>query len=99
LAFLIFTCPNPVLVVRALGKWVSMKTVLMYRRKVHSLCLINAEFGVTTFFARSHPNDKCGSNGLPLTPNSIKILGKFQTLTTLHPKFRKMFYLLKQILS
>jgi hypothetical protein len=42
-----------------------------------------AEFGVTTFFARSHPNDKCGSNGLPLTPNSIKILGKFQTLTTL----------------
>ena len=43
-----------------------------------------AEFGVTTFFARSHPNDKCGSNGLPLTPNSIKILGKFQTLTTLH---------------
>ena len=43
-----------------------------------------AEFGVTTFFVRSHPNDKCGSNGLPLTPNSIKLLGKFQTLSTLH---------------
>ena len=38
-SLLIFICPNPVLVVRALGKWVSMKTVLMYRRKVHSLCL------------------------------------------------------------
>lgn len=44
----------------------------------------SADFGVTTFFARSHPNDKCGSNGLPLTLNSIKILGRFQKLTTLH---------------
>lgn len=43
-----------------------------------------ADFGVKTFFAKSHPNDKCGSNGLPLTPNSIKILGRFQGLTTIH---------------
>ncbi|KAL3878639.1 hypothetical protein ACJMK2_030970 [Sinanodonta woodiana] len=42
-----------------------------------------AQFGVSTFFAASHPNDKCGANGLPLTPNSIKILGRFQHLTTL----------------
>ncbi|XP_077983760.1 TBC domain-containing protein kinase-like protein [Glandiceps talaboti] len=39
-----------------------------------------AELGVSTFFASSHANDKCGANGLPLTPNSIKILGKFQKL-------------------
>ncbi|KAK7503784.1 hypothetical protein BaRGS_00004907 [Batillaria attramentaria] len=43
-----------------------------------------AEFGVSTFFAASHPNDKCGANGLPLTPNSIKVMGRFQFLTTLH---------------
>ncbi|XP_041359540.1 TBC domain-containing protein kinase-like protein [Gigantopelta aegis] len=46
-----------------------------------------AEFGVTTFFAASHPNDKCGANGLPLTPNSIKVFGQFQVLKTLeHPR-------------
>ena len=46
-----------------------------------------AEFGVTTFYAASHPNDKCGANGLPLTPNSIKVMGRFQFLTTLqHPR-------------
>ena len=42
-----------------------------------------ADFGVTTFYAASHPNDKCGANGLPLTPNSIKVIGRFQFLTTL----------------
>ncbi|XP_062592920.1 TBC domain-containing protein kinase-like protein, partial [Saccostrea cucullata] len=42
-----------------------------------------ADFGLTTFFARSHPNDKCGANGLPLTPNSIKILGRFEHLKTI----------------
>lgn len=46
----------------------------------------SAEFGLRTFYAASHPNDKCGANGLPLTPNSVKILGRFQYLTTLtHP--------------
>ncbi|XP_076446642.1 TBC domain-containing protein kinase-like protein [Babylonia areolata] len=46
-----------------------------------------ADFGVTTFYAASHPNDKCGANGLPLTPNSIKVMGRFQFLTTLqHPR-------------
>lgn len=31
-----------------------------------------------TYFAKSHPGDICGSNGLPLTPNSIVILGRSQ---------------------
>lgn len=39
-----------------------------------------------TFYASSYNNDECGSNGLPLTPNSIRITGKFQALTALdHP--------------
>lgn len=38
------------------------------------------QLGLLSFIARAHPNDKCGSNGLPLTPNSIRIYGKFQAL-------------------
>ncbi|KAK2182138.1 hypothetical protein NP493_365g01028 [Ridgeia piscesae] len=42
-----------------------------------------AELGAFTFCASQHPNDGCGANGLPLTPNSIKILGNFQKLKTI----------------
>uniref|UniRef100_A0A669QYY2 TBC domain-containing protein kinase-like protein n=1 Tax=Phasianus colchicus TaxID=9054 RepID=A0A669QYY2_PHACC len=43
--------------------------------------------GASTFFASALPHDVCGSNGLPLTPNSIKILGRFQILKTItHPR-------------
>jgi TBC domain-containing protein kinase-like protein len=43
-------------------------------------------FGGMTFFAQSHPAELCGSNGLPLTPNSITILGKSQFMKTIqHP--------------
>ncbi|XP_037071234.1 TBC domain-containing protein kinase-like protein [Pollicipes pollicipes] len=46
----------------------------------------DAGLGVSTFFASAHPNESCGMNGLPLTPNSIQILGEFQYLKTLrHP--------------
>uniref|UniRef100_A0A4W4DPM8 TBC1 domain containing kinase n=1 Tax=Electrophorus electricus TaxID=8005 RepID=A0A4W4DPM8_ELEEL len=46
-----------------------------------------AELGAFTFFASPLPHDVCGSNGLPLTPNSIKILGRFQILKTItHPR-------------
>lgn len=42
--------------------------------------------GGMTFFAQSHPMEVCGSNGLPLTPNSITIYGKAQFLKTIyHP--------------
>ncbi|XP_028047204.1 TBC domain-containing protein kinase-like protein isoform X2 [Monomorium pharaonis] len=42
--------------------------------------------GGMTFFAQSHPVEVCGSNGLPLTPNSITIYGKAQFLKTIyHP--------------
>ncbi|XP_076656002.1 TBC domain-containing protein kinase-like protein [Halictus rubicundus] len=41
-------------------------------------------FGGMTFFAQSHPIEVCGSNGLPLTPNSITIYGKSQFLKTIH---------------
>ena len=45
-----------------------------------------AEIGITTFFASAHPADTCGTNGLPLTPNSIRIFGRFQGLRRVqHP--------------
>uniref|UniRef100_A0A8C9S5F6 TBC domain-containing protein kinase-like protein n=1 Tax=Scleropages formosus TaxID=113540 RepID=A0A8C9S5F6_SCLFO len=47
----------------------------------------DARLGASTFFASALPHDICGSNGLPLTPNSIKILGRFQILKTVsHPR-------------
>ncbi|TSK22507.1 TBC domain-containing protein kinase-like protein [Bagarius yarrelli] len=49
--------------------------------------LKDAKLGAFTFFASPLPHDVCGSNGLPLTPNSIKILGRFQILKTItHPR-------------
>ncbi|XP_058821830.1 TBC domain-containing protein kinase-like protein [Topomyia yanbarensis] len=42
---------------------------------------LNYRISVSTFFAKSHPSDECcGSNGLPLTPNSIGIYGRAQLL-------------------
>lgn len=44
------------------------------------------QFGAITFFAKQHKGDTCGSNGLPLTPNSIIIVGKAQFLKAIeHP--------------
>ncbi|KAG8266729.1 hypothetical protein J6590_065763 [Homalodisca vitripennis] len=44
------------------------------------------QFVGSTFFAMRHSGELCGSNGLPLTPNSITILGRSQYLKTLtHP--------------
>lgn len=40
------------------------------------------QFGAITFFAKQHKGDTCGSNGLPLTPNSIIITGRAQVLKT-----------------
>ncbi|XP_054721320.1 TBC domain-containing protein kinase-like protein [Uloborus diversus] len=45
--------------------------------------LESAVLGAWTFFASAHAIDVCGLNGLPLTPNSIRILGQFQKLKTL----------------
>lgn len=39
--------------------------------------------GAITFFAKQHKDDMCGSNGLPLTPNSIIIYGRAQILKTI----------------
>lgn len=41
------------------------------------------KFGACTYFAKNHPGESCGSNGLPLTPSSITILGRAQRLLTL----------------
>lgn len=45
-----------------------------------------ADLGASTFVASAHPSESCGSNGLPLTPNSVKILGRAQRLYSVaHP--------------
>ena len=46
--------------------------------KMSELCL-----GCTTFVATAVPHDECGTDGLPLTPNSVKILGLAQELKAL----------------
>ncbi|XP_063635632.1 TBC domain-containing protein kinase-like protein [Cydia splendana] len=44
------------------------------------------KFAACTYFAKNHPGETCGSNGLPLTPSSITILGWAQRLLTIeHP--------------
>lgn len=44
------------------------------------------KFAACTYFAKNHPGETCGSNGLPLTPSSITILGRAQRLLTIeHP--------------
>jgi TBC domain-containing protein kinase-like protein len=44
------------------------------------------QLGLMSFYARVYSSDKCGSNGLPLIPNSIRIYGKFQYLKSLTHK-------------
>lgn len=46
--------------------------------------LDQAQIGISTFFPSPHPSGLCGTNGLPLTPNSIVILGRFQVLKNLY---------------
>ncbi|XP_031552382.1 TBC domain-containing protein kinase-like protein isoform X2 [Actinia tenebrosa] len=47
-------------------------------------CLGEAKIGIWTFIPSPHPTDKCGTNGLPLTPNSIVVMGRFQILKSLY---------------
>lgn len=44
---------------------------------------ITSPIAAFTYFAKSHPGDICGSNGLPLTANSIVILGRSQLLKSI----------------
>lgn len=45
-----------------------------------------AELSISSFIAARHPSESCGTNGLPLTPNSIAIYGQSKVLETLsHP--------------
>ncbi|TRY63905.1 hypothetical protein TCAL_10890 [Tigriopus californicus] len=43
-----------------------------------------AELALSSFTAARHPAESCGHNGLPLTPNSIAILGQAQVLKALN---------------
>ena len=45
-----------------------------------------ANLAMNSFVASQHPSESCGHNGLPLTPNSIGILGRSEILKSLsHP--------------
>ena len=58
--------------------------------------LKESQIAAWTFLAASHPHESCGINGLPLTPNSVRILGKFQFLLSLdHPNLCKYLDLIR----
>ena len=46
----------------------------------------DADIAITSFVAARHPTESCGTNGLPLTPNSVAILGQSQRLRLLAHK-------------
>ena len=45
-----------------------------------------ARFGVTTFFAYTHPSDQVGPDGLPVTQSVVRILGILSLLKELNHK-------------
>ena len=49
-----------------------------------SSALGSAGLGAHTFCARQHGQEECDSKGLPLTPHSINIVGRFQALLELN---------------
>ena len=53
---------------------------------MHKHRLGSARFGVTTFFAYTHPSDQVGPDGLPVTPSAVRILGRFSMLKELNHK-------------
>ena len=40
----------------------------------------NGTIGISFIYTKNHPAESCGTNGLPLTPNTTKILGVFKDL-------------------
>lgn len=48
-----------------------------------ALSKVNSQLSAFTFIAKSWQNEAVSANGLPLTPNSISIVGKFQFLKSL----------------
>ena len=57
-----------------------------FSMSMHKHRLGSARFGVTTFFAYTHPSDQVGPDGLPVTPSAVRILGRFSLLKELNHK-------------
>eukprot|EP00039_Didymoeca_costata_P010842 m.147023 g.147023 ORF g.147023 m.147023 type:complete len:928 (+) comp14980_c0_seq2:288-3071(+) len=73
-------------------------TVRNHGTDCHSITYgyLGAHLGALVLTAKSHPVDKCGSNGLPLTPNSVCIYGRSQYLKTLrHPNICQFIDVIK----
>lgn len=49
-----------------------------------ALSKVNSQLSAFTFIAKSWQNEAVSANGLPLTPNAISIVGKFQFIKSLH---------------
>lgn len=49
-----------------------------------ALSKVNSQLSAFTFIAKSWQNEAVSANGLPLTPNSISIVGRFQLLKSLN---------------
>nr|CAB3266852.1 TBC domain-containing protein kinase-like protein [Phallusia mammillata] len=57
--------------------------ILLCYRYVSKIGMDTVRLGCMTFVTTAVPHDKCGSNGLPVTPNSVKVLGLAQELISL----------------
>ncbi|KAG4070178.1 hypothetical protein HA402_003868 [Bradysia odoriphaga] len=56
----------------------------------------NSNLSAITYFAKCHPSDVCGINGLPLIPNSIAIFGRGQILKTIrHPNLCELLDIIR----
>lgn len=72
-------------VLRILGLFISilyLKSEIFVNKMSEIDTTLDYKFGAQTLFALRHTGEICGSNGLPLTPKSIGILGKSQILKT-----------------
>lgn len=56
-----------------------------------------AVLAVMSFYVRRHSTDSCGPNGLPLTPNTVRICGLAQVIIfdLSYVLFRIMIFFLK----
>ena len=65
---------------------VARSSLVSAKMSMHKHRLGSARFGVTTFFAYTHPSDQVGPDGLPVTPSAVRILGRFSLLKELNHK-------------
>ena len=82
----VMTEVGPCVEPRPLEKAYGSSVGLAYKELKMSSPLGQALLGASTFCAKEHGADECDGKGLPLTPHSINIVGRFRALLDLdHP--------------